>query len=174
MGQMLGCMLIPISPMVMEGIFVPVEFEGTTRQWYEETHSTDPTCVSCHALMDSPGFVFEHFDGMGRHRTMEAGVAIDAMGRLPVADLPNPQVTGHAAAMRALSESPRVRRCFASHFYGYALGSLRGERAYAASLGSEQDANVIEYLAARASTDEAFDLTELFLAAVETEAFLAP
>ncbi len=172
MAQMLGCIAAP--PMAVESTVVPPEFEATTRQWYEETHSVDPTCAKCHDLMDSPGFVFEHFDVMGRYRTMEAGMPVDATGRLPIADLPNQQVTGHAAAMRALAESATVRLCFASHFYGYALGSLRGERAYAASVNGAENADIVEHLAARASMNEGFDLTELFLATVETEAFLAP
>jgi hypothetical protein len=85
-----------------------------------------------------------------------------------------PVVSGHAAAMRALSESLQVRRCFARHYYAYTLASLRDERAYATLGEDEQNVDVIEYLAARASANEDFDLTELFLAAVETEAFLAP
>ncbi len=173
MNQMLGCIGIPGAPLAETSV-VPAEFEATTRQWYQETHVTDPACAGCHQVLDSPGFVFEHFDVMGRYRTMEAGMPIDATGRLPLPDIPNPEVTGHAEAMRALAESPTVRRCFASHFYGYALGSLSGERAYGASVSGEEHADFVEYLAARASVDDGFALTELFLAAVETEAFLAP
>jgi len=83
-------------------------------------------------------------------------------------------VSGHNAAMQALAESTQVRRCFASQWYGYALGSLRGVRAYAADLDDGASADWVDYLVARASTNQDFDLTELFLAAVESEEFLAP
>ena len=35
-------------------------------------------CDACHKLMDPIGFAFEHYDGFGRHRDSENGVAIDA------------------------------------------------------------------------------------------------
>ena len=34
----------------------------STRERYEQ-HSSDPACSSCHDLIDSIGFGFEHFDG---------------------------------------------------------------------------------------------------------------
>jgi hypothetical protein len=48
-------------------------------------HRSNPTCSSCHAVMDPLGFALENFDatGMWRDRDRYAGVAIDSSGVLP-------------------------------------------------------------------------------------------
>jgi hypothetical protein len=46
-------------------------------------HRTNPTCAACHNLMDPVGLSLEKFDAVGRRRTVEAGVPIDASGGLP-------------------------------------------------------------------------------------------
>ena len=45
-------------------------------------HRKNPTCAGCHRLTDPVGFALENYDAVGRWRTMEAGEAIDASGRL--------------------------------------------------------------------------------------------
>jgi hypothetical protein len=48
-------------------------------------HRTNPTCASCHAVMDPLGLALENFDATGRWRDRDrfAGAAIDASGVLP-------------------------------------------------------------------------------------------
>ena len=48
-------------------------------------HRSNPTCASCHAVMDPLGLALENFDatGMWRDRDRFAGAAIDASGELP-------------------------------------------------------------------------------------------
>jgi hypothetical protein len=46
-------------------------------------HRTNPSCATCHNLMDPVGLSFEKFDAIGRWRTVEAGTPIDASGGLP-------------------------------------------------------------------------------------------
>src|SRR5687768_6493078 len=46
-------------------------------------HRRDPTCASCHDLMDPLGLSLEKFDAVGRRRTAEAGTPIDAAGGFP-------------------------------------------------------------------------------------------
>jgi hypothetical protein len=44
-------------------------------------HRQNPTCASCHAAIDPPGFALEHFDAIGGWRTVdEAGRPVDARG----------------------------------------------------------------------------------------------
>ena len=45
-------------------------------------HRANPACASCHRLMDPVGFALENYDAVGRWRTEEAGVPIDASGTL--------------------------------------------------------------------------------------------
>ena len=47
-------------------------------------HRANPTCSSCHALMDPLGFSLENFNAIGQWRTLgDAGEAIDAYGAMP-------------------------------------------------------------------------------------------
>ena len=46
-------------------------------------HRTNAVCAGCHNLMDPVGLSMEKFDAVGRRRSSEAGVAIDASGGLP-------------------------------------------------------------------------------------------
>jgi hypothetical protein len=46
-------------------------------------HRANAACASCHNLMDPIGFSLENFDAIGRWRTLENGLPIDATGGLP-------------------------------------------------------------------------------------------
>ncbi|HXH24333.1 MAG TPA: DUF1592 domain-containing protein [Vicinamibacterales bacterium] len=48
-------------------------------------HRSNPTCASCHAVMDPLGLALENFDATGRWRDRDryAGVPIDSSGELP-------------------------------------------------------------------------------------------
>jgi hypothetical protein len=46
-------------------------------------HRSNPTCASCHNLMDPLGLSLEKFDAVGRRRDVESGIPIDAAGGLP-------------------------------------------------------------------------------------------
>jgi hypothetical protein len=46
-------------------------------------HRSSPACAGCHQLMDPIGLSMENFDAIGRWRTRENGVPIDAAGGLP-------------------------------------------------------------------------------------------
>jgi hypothetical protein len=46
-------------------------------------HRVNAACASCHNLMDPIGFSLENFDAIGRWRTMEDGLPIDATGGFP-------------------------------------------------------------------------------------------
>jgi mono/diheme cytochrome c family protein len=45
-------------------------------------HSERPFCAGCHKIMDPVGFALENFDAIGRWRTEELGIPIDATARL--------------------------------------------------------------------------------------------
>jgi mono/diheme cytochrome c family protein len=46
-------------------------------------HRDNPACAGCHRLMDPLGFALENYDAVGRWRTAEGGIAVDASGNLP-------------------------------------------------------------------------------------------
>jgi len=47
-----------------------------------EQHRANPACASCHKIMDPIGLALENFDAIGRWRTTDEGVKIDASGQL--------------------------------------------------------------------------------------------
>jgi hypothetical protein len=53
----------------------------TMRERMEE-HRKNPVCAGCHRSMDPLGFALENFDAVGKWRSSEGGVAINASGSL--------------------------------------------------------------------------------------------
>ena len=47
-----------------------------------EQHRANPACSGCHKIMDPIGLALENFDAIGRWRTTDEGVAIDASAQL--------------------------------------------------------------------------------------------
>jgi hypothetical protein len=111
------CSEPPPPPPGVEGLIEEVDPTGTLRERLEQ-HRADPTCASCHALMDPIGFAMESYDGIGRHRTDDRGFPIDPSGEL---------VTGETFSdvhelADILAKDERVTKCVARHMATYALG----------------------------------------------------
>ena len=84
-------------------------------------HRADPQCASCHIRMDALGFALEGFDAVGRPRTMDGEVPIDATGELPDGTL----VVGGGGLRDQLLQGHTQRRFWRSlvkHLTTYALG----------------------------------------------------
>jgi hypothetical protein len=58
------------------------EANATLREQME-IHRTDPSCASCHRVMDELGFGLENYDAIGRYRESEGTAPINASGELP-------------------------------------------------------------------------------------------
>ena len=91
----------------------------TTRERME-MHRTNPTCNSCHPLIDPIGLALENFDVTGKWRDRENGMPLDTRGEL---------LRRHAAgdagrAARGAAASVRRRSCasFTENLMTYALG----------------------------------------------------
>jgi hypothetical protein len=75
----------PNPPPDVPGL-VETDGEGSVISMRERmaVHRANPTCASCHALMDPLGFSLENFNAIGQWRTLgAAGEAIDAYGEMP-------------------------------------------------------------------------------------------
>jgi mono/diheme cytochrome c family protein len=83
-------------------------------------HRRDPVCGSCHAVIDPPGFALEHFDAIGKWRTIdEAGKPVDAVGTT-VSGAP---VEGLAGLRSLLLQQPdRFPTTVTEKLLAYALG----------------------------------------------------
>jgi hypothetical protein len=76
------CQSIPLPPADLNTSIPEASDDLPTMRDRVEQHMTDPTCSGCHQLTDPLGLGLENFDGIGRWRTSENGVAIDASGDL--------------------------------------------------------------------------------------------
>jgi hypothetical protein len=84
-------------------------------------HRANPTCASCHAVMDPLGLALENFDatGMWRDRDRYAGAAIDASGELP----DGTPITGPDDLRKALLRRPeQFAQTFTEGLLTYATG----------------------------------------------------
>lgn len=88
----------------------------TTRSRFE-AHAMDKGCASCHATIDNFGFALEGFDGMGKERTMENGLAVDTHVTLATGtDLDGTYADGVELA-NALGRSQAVKTCLARQIF---------------------------------------------------------
>jgi len=84
-----------------------------------EEHRKNPTCASCHAVMDPLGFSLENFDGVGEWRTKEPGGVVDPSGQL--AD--GTKVDGPIALRQAIMKHPeQFVRTLTEKMMTYGLG----------------------------------------------------
>ncbi len=86
-----------------------------------EAHRDNPSCRSCHVVMDPLGFALENFDAIGQWRTVDryAGTPIDAAGQL----VDGTPVSGPAELRRALTSNPeQFAQTFTEKLLMYALG----------------------------------------------------
>src|SRR3954469_5772157 len=82
-------------------------------------HRANAACAGCHNLIDPPGFALENYDAIGRWRTMEDGVPVDASGGLPEGG----QFTGVAALENGLLQRPELFvGAFTEKLLTFALG----------------------------------------------------
>jgi hypothetical protein len=105
-------------------------------------HVTNPTCASCHRLMDPIGFGFEHFDAIGRYRQTEAipvpgrrgggggfrggppPIQLDINAQGEIAGIPNSSFTGAKQIGAILAESPVCQKCIVRQMFRYSYGRL--------------------------------------------------
>jgi hypothetical protein len=83
-----------------------------------EAHRADPTCASCHKILDPIGLGLENFDAIGKYRATYAnGDALDASGSLP----DGTAFVGLSELTDALSKDTRLLDCAAKKMMTYAL-----------------------------------------------------
>lgn len=116
--EALLCTTIPAPPgdVALE-LPEPSPDRPTTKRERLGRHNSDKACANCHTMMDPLGLPLEQFDAIGRFRTTELGLTIDASGEfdgVPVADAKELGVV--------MSESVAISECMVRKYFSYALG----------------------------------------------------
>jgi hypothetical protein len=84
-----------------------------------EAHRADPSCRSCHRVIDPLGLALETFDVTGAWRIKDSGVVVDASGEL----YDGTKLDGPVALRNALlKHRETVLRTFTENLMAYALG----------------------------------------------------
>jgi hypothetical protein len=120
-------------------------------------HRKNPTCASCHNVMDPVGFALENFDAIGRWRLEEEHQPVDASGGLPDGST----FTGVGALEQALLQQPELFvGTLSEKLLTFALG--RGVESY--------DAPAIRQIVRRAQSDQ-FRFSAVILGIVNSTPF---
>jgi len=86
-----------------------------------EQHRSNPTCFSCHGVMDPLGLALENFNAVGQYRTRDADTfsLLDTSGTLPDGTV----IKGPDDLRRALAAKPdQFVQAFTENLLTFALG----------------------------------------------------
>ena len=120
-------------------------------------HRSDPSCASCHKVMDPLGLAFEHYNVIGKWRDKDGKIEIDATGELGKGET----FDGAIELVEILkTRDEQIVRHFVEKLMTYALG--RGLQPY--------DRCAVDEVIARAAKDD-FRFSAIMLAIVESDPF---
>ena len=94
--------------------------EGMTTRQKLMAHRQNPSCASCHVLMDDIGLGLENFDAIGQFRTTDSGQPIDASSALD--DLGS--FTGARELGALLAAQPQLTECLTRNLFRAATGHV--------------------------------------------------
>ncbi len=101
---------------------VPVLPQGLSRRTQLDAKTSPAECASCHVLYNPAGFGMEDFDAVGRFRTQENGLPIDASGALFYLGDADGPFQGTAALSTKIASSGDVKRCISLQMFRYLVG----------------------------------------------------
>ncbi len=96
--------------------------KGLTERGRIETVTSIPKCQGCHNSINPFGFMQENYDAIGRWRTTDEGLPIDA--KISIDFLEDGAVTTSTPveALKALTNSARFKQCFVRQLFRYYQG----------------------------------------------------
>lgn len=123
-----------------------------------ELHRKDPTCASCHKVMDQLGFGLENYDAVGKWRDYSDNLTVDPSGELPG----GVKFNGPLELLTILREKKDdFARCLTKKMMTYALG--RGVEFY--------DRCAIDKITTHLAMNE-YRMSELIMRIVTSEPFM--
>ena len=129
------CQHVPDPPPGVNTNLPPVtEAKPQTNRDRMTEHATNPTCATCHKLMDNVGFGLEKFDAIGARRdqlALEFGsgrgkktvnLNLDTSGT--VAGVPDSQFSSPAELGAVLARSSQCQECMVKQYFRYTAGRM--------------------------------------------------
>lgn len=95
---------------------------NTTNRQRIEALTKDAPCSSCHTTLINPlGVALEHLDGLGRYRTLDNGLPVDASTTY-VVDGEAVPINGAVELANVIADSEDAHACYAQHWAEYLYG----------------------------------------------------
>jgi hypothetical protein len=91
---------------------------ASTARAFLAAHRENPTCSTCHNMMDPVGLALENYDAIGAWRDTDHGQTIDASGTLPG----GAPFKGPKELSQLVAQDPRFRPCLSGALLKYSLG----------------------------------------------------
>jgi hypothetical protein len=153
---------VELSPPMANVPPLPGEQPNTTNRQRIEALTGKGTCgQACHATLINPlGYAFENFDSVGKYRTTDGGLNVDATGTY-VLDGQERSFQGALELVELIAGSQAAHRCYARHWLYYLSGRLP----------DAGDAATLDQLAMRASAEN-ISTKDLVRALVQSDSFL--
>jgi hypothetical protein len=155
--QML-CQPLPPPPPEVNAMPPMLDAKMTTKERFA-AHRADPSCASCHSLIDNLGFGFEALDAIGLVRTTENGKPVDPSGTFQNTDVDGP-FAGVVEMSKKLASSKQVESCMATHLFNFSFGREKEP-------GDQCTTSTLSTLFAKSGGD----VRQLLLALTQTDAF---
>jgi len=108
---------------------------GETERERLARHRSDPSCASCHDLIDPLGFAFESYDAIGNFRDTADGQPVDNLGQLP----DGRTFSGVIGLVELLESGDEYPTCVTEKLMTYALGRTMtdAEQCVLSAIGTE-------------------------------------
>jgi hypothetical protein len=95
---------------------------GATERQKIEQMTNQTQCAGCHAYINPFGFMQENYDAIGRWRTADQGLPIDASISVDFLDEGKLTVASPVEALRSFTRSLRFQQCFTRQLFRFYLG----------------------------------------------------
>jgi cytochrome c553 len=113
--SLLGRSLRP-PPEAVTPLAPELHAELTTRERVE-LQTKSEACMSCHGMINPLGFTLEHYDAIGRHRSLENGKPIDARGSYLTRSGETVRFGGIRELAKFLAESDEAHSAFVEQLF---------------------------------------------------------
>jgi Protein of unknown function (DUF1588)/Protein of unknown function (DUF1592)/Protein of unknown function (DUF1585) len=95
---------------------------GASERQRIEAVTAPARCAGCHAIINPFGFMQENYDAIGRWRTTDQGVPIDASISVGFLDEGPLTTSTSVDALRGFTRSMRFQQCFTRQLFRYYMG----------------------------------------------------
>ncbi|MBX5482704.1 MAG: DUF1592 domain-containing protein [Myxococcaceae bacterium] len=118
--ERLLCANVPAPPPNVNTSLEDASTETMTMRERLTAHVANPSCASCHKMVDSIGFGFENFDAIGQLQFTDKGKPVDASATFG----DHGSFTGALQLGRMLRDDPRVPSCLVRNLFRMASGHV--------------------------------------------------